>query len=151
MTLTQKTKSATSILAITAAALATMAMPITASAQIDEIVTTAQRTDQSLQDAPVAVTVISEELIENVQITDSLDVQRLVPTLNIRMPRGYSCAVLVKTKAAVPWSQPWEPMLTGFIMAGSWGRCLTWSIWSRWRFCADHKGRFMAEIPMAAP
>ncbi len=95
MTLTQKTKSATSILAITAAALATMAMPITASAQIDEIVTTAQRTDQSLQDAPVAVTVISEELIENVQITDSLDVQRLVPTLNIGTNTGTANAARI--------------------------------------------------------
>ena len=95
MTLLKNLKSATSPVTITIVGLATAFTAVPAAAQIDEIITTAQRTDQSIQDAPVAVTVITSELIEDVQITDSLDVQRLVPNLNIGTNTGTANAARI--------------------------------------------------------
>lgn len=94
MNLLAKLKTATSPVAIFTASI-TLMTAAPAAAQVDEIITTAQRSDQSLQDAPVAVSVISEELIETVQITDSLDVQRLVPTLNIGTNTGTANAARI--------------------------------------------------------
>ena len=70
-------------------------MAVPAQAQIDEIITTAQRQDQTLQDVPVAVTVIDADKIEKIQITDSLDVQRLVPTLNLGTNTGTANAARI--------------------------------------------------------
>lgn len=63
---------------VTGAALL-MGMPTTAFAQLDEIVTTAQRREQNVQDVPLAVTAFSpEELLEK-QIDDPLDLVQYVP------------------------------------------------------------------------
>lgn len=64
------------------------AVPSAAQAQIDEIVTTAQRRAESTQDVPVAVTVISTEDFEVKQINDTLDLQNFVPNLNIGTNTG---------------------------------------------------------------
>ena len=95
MTLLKDFKTATSPIAIVAIGLATALTAVPAAAQMDEVITTAQRTNQSVQDAPVAVTVITDELIEDIQITDSLDVQRLVPNLNIGTNTGTANAARI--------------------------------------------------------
>ncbi len=59
-----------------------------AMAQIDEVVTTAQRRSQSLQDVPVAVTVINAEALETKQINGTTDIQNFVPNLNIGTNTG---------------------------------------------------------------
>jgi len=65
-----------------------LAMPSTAQAQIDEIVTTAQRRTESVQDVPVAVTILSTEELETKQIGDTLDIQSFVPNLTIGTNTG---------------------------------------------------------------
>lgn len=76
------------ILISSSAITAMMIMPSVALAQIDEVVTTAQRTNQNLQDVPVAVTVITTEDLEVKQIGDTTDLQNFVPNLNIGTNTG---------------------------------------------------------------
>jgi len=77
---------------IAALSLATFTAP--AYAQINEgfeedvIVTTAQRRAESLQDVPVAVTVVDAAALETRNIEDTLDLQAVVPNLNIATNGG---------------------------------------------------------------
>lgn len=92
--LKQTFSSTTSLLSIVGAC-ALMALPSVAQAQIDEIVTTAQRRDQSAQDVPVSVTVISPEALETRQISSTLDLQRAVPNLNLATNTGTANAARI--------------------------------------------------------
>jgi len=83
------------ILLTSASIAAMLAMPSKAQAQIDEIVTTAQRRVQSTQDVPVAVTVLSTADLETKQIGDSLDIQNFVPNLNIGTNTGTANAARI--------------------------------------------------------
>jgi len=69
--------------------------PVPASAQIDEIITTAQRRAETLQDVPVAATVITTRELETLQIYDTLDVQSFVPNLNIGTNTGTTNAARI--------------------------------------------------------
>ena len=69
-------------LLVTAGALA-LALPAGAAAQVDEIVVTATKREQTLQEVPVAVSVVQEDTIENAQIIDVFDLQTVVPSLRV--------------------------------------------------------------------
>lgn len=69
-----------------AVALATIAAPSVSMAQdsvLEEIVVTATKRAQSLQDIPVAVSVTTAETIEQAQIQDISDLQSVVPSLRV--------------------------------------------------------------------
>jgi iron complex outermembrane receptor protein len=55
---------------------------------VDTIIVTAQRTEQSLQDVPNAVTAITQENIENRQVADVTDIQYLVPNISLAAGTG---------------------------------------------------------------
>ncbi|MEM1232220.1 MAG: TonB-dependent receptor plug domain-containing protein [Pseudomonadota bacterium] len=59
------------------------AVPVAAEQIIEEIVVTATKRAQSLQDTPVAVTVTDAETIERANIDDALDLQSVVPSLRV--------------------------------------------------------------------
>jgi len=72
-----------SILLGTSTLMATaMAMPAAAQVE-DEIIVTATKRAQTLQEVPIAVTVTSSETIEKAQILDILDLQSVVPSLRV--------------------------------------------------------------------
>lgn len=52
-------------------------------AQVDTITITAQKREQTLQDTPVSVAVVTDEQIQQSQIRDSADLQTLVPSLRV--------------------------------------------------------------------
>ena len=52
-------------------------------AQTDEIIVTAQKREQSLQDVPLAVTAFSGDNIDNKTIDDSVDLSFSVPNLTV--------------------------------------------------------------------
>ena len=52
---------------------------------IEEIVVTATKKETTLQDAPLAISVIGVEQIEQLAITDILDLQSSVPSLKINL------------------------------------------------------------------
>jgi len=83
------------LLLVSTSIVAMLAVPSVAQAQIDEIVTTAQRREQSTQDVPVAVTVLTTAELETKQIGDTLDIQNFVPNLNIGTNTGTANAARI--------------------------------------------------------
>jgi iron complex outermembrane receptor protein len=59
-------------------------------AQLEEIVVTAQKREQNLQDVPVAVTALSEATIETNRIVDVRDLSAMAPNLTVRVASGGS-------------------------------------------------------------
>lgn len=57
---------------------------------LDDIVVTAQRTNQKLQDVPASVTAFTDEAIDRLQINTLLDVSRLVPNVKFDPVTGGS-------------------------------------------------------------
>ena len=57
--------------------------PAYVNAQLDEIVVTATKREQTLQQTPVAVSVVTENTIEQAEIRDLIDLQTLVPSLRV--------------------------------------------------------------------
>ena len=73
-----KFRKSTVIVGITAALLGTAAQ-----AQIEEVIVTANKREQTLQDIPMSVSVTSAEKIEQSAIVDLIDLQSAVPTLRV--------------------------------------------------------------------
>ncbi|MBT8441748.1 MAG: TonB-dependent receptor, partial [Gammaproteobacteria bacterium] len=65
------------------AALAGMVFAFPAFAAIDVMTITSERTEGNLQEVPIAVTAISQEDLENLQIYEATDLQRYTPSLNM--------------------------------------------------------------------
>lgn len=81
------------VLISTALLLAVNAAPSAASEaslKLEEVIVTAQKRAQSLQDVPIAITAISQEMMQSQNIFDVLDLQRAVPSLTII--KGYNRA-----------------------------------------------------------
>jgi iron complex outermembrane recepter protein len=78
----------TSLLALTVAhpAYAQVAPPQAAEAEAadsDEIIVTATKREQTLQDVPISVSVTGSETVEKAQIRDLIDLQSVVPSLKV--------------------------------------------------------------------
>jgi len=58
----------------------------------DEIIVTARRTEENLQDVPASVSAFSEQQLERIGATDATGLQGSVPNLNIVQGRGSSNA-----------------------------------------------------------
>ena len=56
-------------------------VPAFAQASLEEVIVTAQRTEQSLQDVPIAVTALSADSLEERQVITFSDLQINVPSL----------------------------------------------------------------------
>ncbi|PHR57981.1 MAG: TonB-dependent receptor [Robiginitomaculum sp.] len=78
------------------AATVPMGFAHTASAQtvIDEIVVTAQRREQNIQDVPIAVTAISGDMLEKTGAIDITSIQRMTPNTTIEVARGSSSTLI---------------------------------------------------------
>ena len=82
-------KPAFQVTALTAAIGAVLATPAWAAEGaagnvIEEVIVTATKREASVQDLPVAVTVINNELINELQMTNVLDLDKVVPGLKVR-------------------------------------------------------------------
>jgi iron complex outermembrane receptor protein len=62
-------------------ALAQAQTPTAPTSSLDEIVVTAQRRSENIQQVPLAVTSLSQKGLEKAQVTDTLDIARLVPNM----------------------------------------------------------------------
>lgn len=60
-----------------------LAAPITANAQVDEIIVTAQKREQTLKDVPIAMTVVSAKMAERSGVEDIKDLIAVVPGLMV--------------------------------------------------------------------
>ena len=61
-----------------------MMASIAQTAEIDEIIVTATKSEKTLQEVPVAVTVVSAAAIEAGNVTDLMDLKQLVPSFDTR-------------------------------------------------------------------
>jgi len=68
-------------LVLGASATTTAPLPVTA-AQLEEVVVTAQRREESVQDVPVSISAISGDSLDNLNITDPGRLELLTPGLN---------------------------------------------------------------------
>ena len=71
---------------ITALVLSLLVYPVVVSAQdqVEEIIVTATKTEKTLQEVPVAVSVVTADTIEKAGITDMFDLKAVVPSLETR-------------------------------------------------------------------
>ncbi|MDJ0908071.1 MAG: TonB-dependent receptor [Woeseiaceae bacterium] len=69
--------SAASLLALSLAA------PANAQGELDEITVTATKREQTLQEVPVAVSVVTADTLERAQVVDVFDLQTIVPSLRV--------------------------------------------------------------------
>ena len=69
--------------ALSATALAAGLTGLAQAQQPDVITVTAQKREQTLQEVPIAVSVVQAETIQNAQIIDAIDLQSVVPALRV--------------------------------------------------------------------
>ncbi|XBQ16516.1 MAG: TonB-dependent receptor [Oceanicaulis sp.] len=82
--------------ALGASALAAGLVTTGAYAQSPDIITvTAQKREQTLQEVPIAVTVVQAETIENAQIIDAIDLQSVIPALRVSQLERSSNATFI--------------------------------------------------------
>lgn len=83
------------------------ALPLTAVAQpesptrvagIEELVVTAQKKVESLQDAPIAISAFSDEMLENIGAYNVADVGKYAPNVNISQTMGSSNNITVNIR-----------------------------------------------------
>lgn len=84
-----------------------------AHAQYDEIVVTAQKTEQNLQEVPVAVSVLPEEAIENKFANNIENLQTLVPSISFRKgSTNANSAISIRGIGTVSFSLAAEPAVS---------------------------------------
>jgi iron complex outermembrane recepter protein len=66
----------------------------TSSQQLEEVVITAQRTETSLQDTPLAVTAITPEMLERQGTDNLMDLETFTPSLEINTRPGQGAALI---------------------------------------------------------
>ena len=74
------------------ALVASVALSGAASAQVqDEIIVTATKRTQTLQETPISVSVTSADVLEKAQILDIQDLQSVVPSLRVSLQTAKFC------------------------------------------------------------
>lgn len=93
----------------------------TAYAQLDEIVVTAQKREQSIQDVPVALTAVESDYIESRNITNIQSLSSLAPNLKIENTPGNTTAAQISIRGGVTINPAltWEPTV-GIYLNGSY-------------------------------
>ena len=79
-------RNSASMWAVAAAAL--LATDLATAAGLDEIVVTAQRREQDLQDVGISVTAFSADQVQALGLANSTDVAQMTPNLNYTVPQG---------------------------------------------------------------
>ena len=68
---------------LSVAVVAAMSIPALAQDTMEEVVVTATKRSESIQDVPLAVSVVTGEIIERAEVRDLLDLQSVVPSLRV--------------------------------------------------------------------
>ena len=64
-----------------------------AQAALEEVVVTAQRREQNLQEVGISVTAFSDEQVRNMGFGNTVDVAQMTPNLNYTVPQGESSQI----------------------------------------------------------
>ena len=87
-------------------------------AQEDEIIVTATRRDQALQDVPVAVTPVTAEMIENSGIRDLQDLTSVAPALQFNVSENETSATARLRGIGTQGSNPGLESAVGIFIDG---------------------------------
>ena len=68
---------------LSVAVVAAMSVPSLAQQTMEEVVVTATKRAESIQDVPLSVSVVTGEVIERAEVRDLLDLQSVVPSLRV--------------------------------------------------------------------
>lgn len=92
-----------------------------AHAQIDEIIVTSQKREQSIQDVPIAVTAIDSDYIESRNITNIKSLSSLAPNVKIENTPGNTTGAQISIRGGVTINPAltWEPTV-GLYLNGSY-------------------------------
>ncbi len=98
-----------------------MAWPQLAHAQLDEIIVTAQKRAQDIQDVPVAVTALDDAYIESRNITDIKSLSALAPNVKIENTPGNTTGAQISIRGGVTINPAltWEPTV-GMYLNGAY-------------------------------
>lgn len=72
------------------------ALPLSAFAQLEEIVVTAQKRAESLQDVPIAMEAVTQEQIDKLGIKTATDITGIAPNINISTQNPASTAIAIR-------------------------------------------------------
>ena len=100
---------------------ASLLFPQFALAQLDEIIVTAQKREQSLQDVPIAVTAIDDAYIESRSITSIKALSSLAPNVKIENAPNNTTGAQISIRGGVTINPAltWEPTV-GMYLNGSY-------------------------------
>lgn len=98
-----------------------LSLPQAAQAQLDEIIVTAQKREQSLQEVPIAVTAIDADYIESRNITSINSLSSLAPNVKIENTPGNTTGAQISIRGGVTINPAltWEPTV-GIYLNGSY-------------------------------
>lgn len=120
---------------------------------VDEIVVTARRRDERLQDVPVAVTALSAQALENLQASDIGDLQGAVPNLTLHEGDASNAVVYVRGVGQVDSLAFADPgvgiYLDDVYLAEHRAPSCPSMTWTGSRSCADHRGPCTVATPSA--
>lgn len=126
----------------------------TAVAAVDEIVVTARRRDERLQDVPAAVTAFSSTSLQNMQATNVGDLQGSVPNLTIHEGDASNAVVYVRGVGQIDSLAFADPGVGIYVDDVYLGRAQapssTCTTWTGSRCCAGLRARSTAATPSAA-
>mgnify|MGYP001258737116 FL=1 len=86
-------------------------------AQLEEVVVTAQKTEESLQDTPIAVTAITEGTIQDLNITSARDMQGIAPNVMLLPAPANNTAASLAIRGGVAMNPAitWEPSVGTYV------------------------------------
>ena len=83
-------------------------VPAFAQASLEEVIVTAQRTEQSLQDVPIAVTALSADDLEGRQVVTFSDLQLNVPSLQFGQGQYANSSISLRGIGALAVGQSYD-------------------------------------------
>jgi outer membrane receptor protein involved in Fe transport len=109
--------STTLIRSALAVAVSALALPALAQPSLDEVIVTAQKREQSLQDVPIAVSALSADALRASVVTDIYDLRVAVPALEIRAvdPPSQGTAFAIRGLGTSVFNMGFEPTVATFV------------------------------------
>ena len=97
--------------------LAVLSTSLFAQAQLEEVVVTAQKTEKSLQDTPIAVTAVTEATIQDLNIKNVVDLQGIAPNVML-LPapaNNTGASLAIRGGVAMNPAITWEPSVGTYV------------------------------------
>ena len=93
------------------------ATEVAAQAMLEEVIVTAQKREQSMQEVPIAISTVSEQALENNLVNDIYDLQAAVPALQVQAvdPPGQGTAFALRGLGNSVFNMGFDPAVATFV------------------------------------